>query len=168
MGRYEIVDDCLSPSPFVYLTYSGPNPIRVYTKITGMMQEFFEVSSSGIFEDKFYWDVSGSSVEFFIRMKVRRTLSRFTKMYVEMHVMGKRKKEVNKGKFTLRVNSYIETKFKYSNIFLRSLWWIYNYIFYYNVRRKYLDFCRNITNEFIEEIKEYFNLKIPEKVEWRE
>ena len=56
----------------------------------------------------------------------------------------------------------------------RDLVWVFGdkcnlyKIFYYNVRRKYLDFCRNITNEFIEEIKEYFNLKIPEKVEWRE
>ncbi|HDD72493.1 MAG TPA: hypothetical protein ENG00_00205 [Candidatus Aenigmarchaeota archaeon] len=165
MGKFEIVDDCLAPVQFMYLEYSGANPFGVYLKIAEDMQRFFEISSSGYFEDFLMWDKSGKDISFFIRMKARRKLSAFTKMFVHMHIRGTRSKEVNKGKFTLRLNSYLETKFQYSNPILRAFWWIYSYIFYDNVRRNYIEFCANTTRDFINEIKAHYNLKIPESVE---
>ena len=168
MTKMEIVDDCLSPTQFIYLTYTGANPYKVYTKISGMMQQFFEISSAGVFEDRFNWDIFGKEIDFFMKMKVRRDFGRFTNMYVHMNILGKRRKDSNVGDFTLRVNSYLETNFTFNNPISRTLWYLYGYIFYNKRRRGYLEFCRNTTNDFINEIKEHFNLRIPKQVEWRE
>ena len=171
MTKMEIVDDCLSPTQFVYLTYNGANPYKVYTKITSMMQQFFEISSSGVFEDRFHWDIVGSNIDFFMRMKARRDFGKFTNMFVHMNIRGSRKKDANTGTFTLRVNSYLETNFEYRNPISKTLWYLYSYIFYNKRRRGHLEFCRNTTNDFINEIKEHFNLRIPkhvEHIEWRE
>ncbi len=168
MKKFEIVDDCLAPAQFMYVSYSGASPFAVYSKIMGMLQQFFEISSSGVFEDRFDWDVSGSEVGFYSKVKIRRDFGKFTNMFVQMQVKGSRRKDTNKGKFTLRVNAWLETKFEYSNPIVKSLWWIYSYLFYDKARRGHIEFCRNKVIDFINEIKEHFNLKIPERVEWRE
>ncbi len=167
-GKIEIIDDCLAPSQFIYLSYSGANPFKVYTKIVSLLQPFFEISSSGVFEDRFDWDVSGDDVGFFSKMKIRRDFGAFSNMFVHMWVRGSRRKDTNKGKFTLRVNSYVQTIFKYSNPITQALWNVYRFLFYDRRRREYIEFCRQQTYDFVDEIKKHFNLKIPEKVEWNE
>jgi hypothetical protein len=167
MGTIQIVEDCLAPARFVYLTYSGKSPFAVASKIAEMLQPFFRVSSAGISETDFRWDETGDPVQFYFTWWVERDdeLSRWSQQRFNIMVQGNQTKETKEGEFTLRVDARLNTKFEFSNPFLKMFFWLYDYIFYFRRRSEFLKECEELVYEFRDELKEHFNLQVLDKSE---
>ena len=157
--KMEIFDDCLAPARFVFLTYNGKNPFGVCQKVSGMLQSFFDVSSSGTAETDFRWDNTGPDDEFYHRWWVQKKFSGRTKMWVYIVVQGAKNRETNEGWFTMKINAQNETKVSSKNPMIRMLWWTYAYFFYNRRRSEYLRRCNELVYDFRDDIKEHFNLQ---------
>lgn len=165
MGTVKIIEDCLAPARYIYLTYSGKNPFAVASKVAEMLQPFFRVSSAGTSETDFRWDTSDDPIGFYFTWWVERDeeLSGWSKQRFFIKVQGKQSKKESEGEFTLQLDGRLVTTFKYSNPFVKGIFFLYDYIFYYRRRSEYLKECDELLNAFRDEIKELFNLKILEK-----
>jgi hypothetical protein len=165
MGEIQIVEDCLAPARFVYLTYSGKNPFDVASKIAEMLQPFFRVSSAGISETDFRWDDSDDPITFYFTWWVERgdELSRWSRQRFNIKVQGNQTKEAKEGEFTMQLDARLYTRFKFSNPFLKGMFWLYDYIFYFRRRASYLKNCEETVYEFRDEIKKHFNVAVLEK-----
>lgn len=159
MAKIEVFDDCLSPARFIFLQYKGKNPFGAYSKIDGMLQRFFMVSSSGTAETDFRWDNVGPDDEFYVRWWVKKKFSSYTTFWTHMVLQGKKNRERNEGEFTLQINGENRTTIDSKNPFLKGLFWIYMYLFYNSRRRDYLKQCNKLLYGLRDEMKEHFNLQ---------
>ena len=159
MGKLTIVDDCLDPARFIYLDYSGADPYGVVKKINGMLNAFFRVSSAGISETDFKWDDSGDPITFYSSWWVKKSLSGFSTMWVWIKVQGAKGKNKNVGNFTMEVRAEIKTSFSHATSLLKSVWWIYSYIFYNRRRREYVNMCKDWVYRLRKELAEHYNLR---------
>ncbi len=162
MGKLTIVDDCLTPGRFIYLDYSGPDPFGISKKIAGLLKPFFGVSSAGVSETNFNWDSSGDPITFYFTWWVQKSFGKFSSMRMDIKVQGTKGKTKNTGNFTMEIRGKIITRFGYSTSLLKSLWWIYSYLFYNRRRRNYINMCRDYAQRFRKEIAEHYNLKVRE------
>ena len=166
-NKIVIQEDCLSPSRWIWLEFSGKNPFSVASKIAGMLMPCFNVSSAGISETDFRWDNSGDPITYYFTWWVERGgsdgPSRWTKQKFNIKVQGTQTKESKEGRFTLQLFGTLTTKFGSSNPFLKGLFWLYDYLFYAKRRSQYLKDCEETLFEFREEIKKHFNLQTLDK-----
>ncbi|RLJ10191.1 MAG: hypothetical protein DRP15_00845 [Candidatus Aenigmatarchaeota archaeon] len=162
MAKISIVEDCLAPDKFIYLSYKGPDPWGVAKRISERIRPFFHVSASGTNNSRINWDVTGENISFFSTWWVKKDVSRFSTMRFYLKVIGSFSKATNEGEFTLQLDGNLETKFSGWGPVLKPMWLIYSYLFYNRVRRQALEKCRNILLAFRNELKEYFNLQITE------
>jgi hypothetical protein len=159
MVKIEVFDDCLAPARFIFLDYKGKAPFDVYQKVSGMLQGFFEVSSSGTGETDFRWDNAGPNDEFYARWWVQKKMAKSTTMWVHIMVQGEKNRETNEGHFSMRLHAENRTSMTSSNPFFRALWWTYMYLFYNSRRRDYLKQCNDLLYEFRDTLKEHYNLQ---------
>jgi len=159
MVKIEIYDDCLSPAKFVFLNYTGKAPFDVYQKVSGMLNTYYEISSSGVGETDFRWDNAGPNDEFYVRWWVQKKMSNQTKMWTHIVVQGSKNRETNEGSFTMKINAENRTEQSSNNPFFRALWWTYMYLFYNRRRSDYMKQCNELVYGLRDELKEHYNLK---------
>ena len=162
--KIRIIDDCLTPDRFVWLNYKGHNPWGAAKHISNYIREFFHVSASGTNNQRINWDVVGENISFYSVWWVRKAFTDYTTMFDDMKVIGKKSKATNDGEFTLQMNARLETSFEGWIHWVKPLYLIYSYLFYYRVRRKMIERCRNNVYNFREEIKKHFNMATAESV----
>jgi len=163
-GKVTILDDCLAPDKYTYLTYTGHNPWAVAKFISGRMRAYFHLSATGTAHQRTNWDVVGENISFYSLWKATKAFSGFTTMDIHMKVIGKKAKATNQGTFTLQMHGTLTTKFEGWIYWLKPLWLIYSYLFYHRVRRRMIESCRNNILSFREEIKKHFNLETAESI----
>lgn len=147
-----ITDDCLAPGRDLYIVYKGPNPVSIATKLTSSFQPFFRISSAGWGEPDFRWDTSGEPIGFYIKWWVKKAMSGSANMVINFLLQGDENSQTKQGKFTLQVTPVIEHRFS-DNWLVRSLFWIYDYMFYGRVRQEYIKYCRQISHSYVEYLK---------------
>jgi len=160
MGTLTIVDDCLTPDRYIYLTYSGPDPWGVVKKITDSIRGFFHVSASGYNQVRLNWDDTSDPITFYAKWWVRRKMSRQTIILIDLWVQGSKSKVDNTGQFTLRINANVLTTVSGPGFLLNPFWLVYSYLFYNRIRRRFLYTCKSLVLNFRNEIKEHYNMGI--------
>ncbi|HLD57170.1 MAG TPA: hypothetical protein VJA47_02630 [archaeon] len=150
-------DECLAPYKNIYMYYNGPNPFSVVGKLWGVLDKFFEVSSAGFGEPEFYWDTSGDPITYMARWWVRRTYSKYSTIRYDIAVQGDEGAQTKKGRFTLEITANIHHSIP-NTWFNRTLWWIYQYLFYTKRRMEYLRECRKFATGFREYAKKQFGM----------
>lgn len=161
MGKMVIVDDCLAPARFIYFDYSGPDPFGVSKKISGMLQSFFGVSTAGVSETNFNWSAEGDPIGFYFTWWVQKSFGK-SNMRIDIKVQGSKGKTKNVGNFTMELRGRISTTFGFSTSLMKSLWWIYAYVFYNSRRRNYVDICKDHLQRFRVDMAQHYNLKVRE------
>jgi len=159
MGKLEIRDLCIAPDEKIYLRYEGKDPWDVVGKITSSIRPFFHVSASGTNNTRINWDISGDPITFFAQWWVKKVFSRFSVMRLFLKVQGEQKKTTGMGKFSMQLRPRLETNVQGFSLLLKPLWYMYSFLFYNRVRRKYVEKCREYTESFRNEIKEHFSLE---------
>ena len=152
-----MTDDCLTPGRSINLLYKGANPSGIASKLTGSFQTFFRVSSAGWGEPRFEWDKSGEPVSFFMKWWVKRSMSAASSMRLNITLQGDENSQTKMGKFTLEITPVIENKVPESWL-ARSIFWIYQYLFYNKVRQDYIKKCRQVSNAYREHLKNELGL----------
>jgi len=159
MAKIEVMDECLTPEKYTYVRYTGKDPWKVAEKITDRVKPFFHVSSSGTNNWRLNWDMTGDVRTFYSLWWVKKSLSNFTEMKVDLKLQGEQHKDTKMGKFSLQLSGTLNTKFKAWGPFLRTLWYMYSYLFYNRVRRQYIKRCQSSIYNFKNEIKKEFGLE---------
>ena len=163
-GKFTIIDDCLVPDRYVWLSYTGHNPWGAAKFISGKIRTFFHVSASGTNNPRTNWDVVGENISFYSVWWVKKSYTGYTMAWIDMKIIGKKSKATNQGNFTLQMNGRLETSFSGWIYWVKPLWYMYSYLFYYRQRRKMLERCRNNVMNFREEMKKNFNMQAAESV----
>lgn len=162
MAVIKITDDCLAPEEFIYFDYSGPNPWGVAKKINESARGFFHLGASDFYFDRVNWDITGDPVTFWALWRIRKDVSRYSRIWIYIRVQGEKSKTGNTGKFTMRMNAEVLTEFEGWSIVLKPFYYIYAYLFYNRVRRKFIERCRSMVLGFRNEIKKHYNVQVTE------
>lgn len=164
MGEIIIRDDCLAPGRYVYLDYHGKNPFDIVRKIGDELAEFFKVTTSDRGEDDFRWDNSDDPAAFYVRYWVNKPAGgKYSRIMFRIRVQGHESQTTKEGMFTLELVARVVTEFKARNIFLRTFWWIYSYLFYDRRRRTYIEMCKDYIERFKSMVKEHYDLGTMER-----
>lgn len=164
MGKIIIRDDCLAPGRYVYLDYHGKNPFEIVRKINDEIGDFFQVTASQWGEDDFRWDNSDDPATFYARYWVNKPAGgKYSHIRFRIKLQGQESQTTKEGLFTLELVGRVVTEFEARNIFLRTFWWIYSYLFYDRRRRNYIEFCRDYFERFRTMVKEHYNLGTMER-----
>lgn len=153
-SKWTYEDDVLAPNAKIVINYNGPNPFRVYGQTMSIVRNILEVGSEEVWERDFRWDTLADPRPFFVRTYVNFGMDARTKMMVEVVYQGTQPSDPTKnGKLTITINARLKTEFDLSGFF-RSMpfyWgmlWLYHKIFYFEVRRGYL----NIGKEKLQQV----------------
>ena len=160
MATLNITDDCLHPDRYIHLVYSGPDPWAVVKKISDSIKGFFHVSTSGTNNDRLNWDISGNDIQFFSTWWIKKPVAEGTVIKVIIKVQGYKSKADNVGQFSMQLSGDVIKVFKGPRIFLKPLWYTYSYLFYNNVRRRQIERCTDMLQNFRNHIKEHYNLRM--------
>jgi len=173
-AKLVIHDDCLSPAfgsplpgrPFISLTYTGPNPQKVYHQIKKLYSTIFKAEEKEIQEKEFSWDRSKPEEIFSIKFEMVKDLDTFSSMGVDVELSGNAKpsKEFEKeGNVKIKIEAWIRTEYPQDTLWQRSLFYemfrvFYDRIIYKDTRQKYKERCVELVNHFQSELKSFLNL----------
>ncbi len=159
MGKLIIIDECLVPRRLSWLHYKGPDPIGFMKDFKKTLRFIFEVSTTRCREKKLLWDYTGDPIRFYNEWWLMKELSRFSQMWVSFRILGYVSKGKKDGNFSLEMYGDVRHTFEPSNWFTKYVWLFYNYMFYSKLRNKYSEMCRDYINNYMNWVKEHYNLK---------
>ncbi|MEM5815171.1 MAG: hypothetical protein QXD89_01635 [Candidatus Aenigmatarchaeota archaeon] len=158
MTSWILEDECLVPEKYIKIEYKGPNPFLAYQASLGIFRKIVEIDLGDYWERDFRWDVTGDPRDFYIRAIVEKGLDSRSKMLFEIIMQGKQPKDPSKsGELVILIGAKLVTQYRQDSpfqqtIFYKSLLWLYNFFFYFKVRRRYLNMCK----EFCEKIRDAY------------
>lgn len=159
-------DHCMTYRPVMVLTYSGPNPQKVYPKILEVIETVMRVPRENIQEKEFNWDRSKPEEKFRILWEVIRDYDKFSYMLLSISASGtvKPSNEFGKeGDVKVEMDGVLRTEYPQDTIWERSFFYeafrvFYHKVFYHEDRKRHLDACRGDMLTLQAEIKSFFNL----------
>jgi len=174
---FSIIDDVLAPNDKIIIEYKGPNPFRVYGRISGLMQVIFHGRGKNVFEDKFKWDITGDPREFyFIFRWDDDRFDRFSRPWVQLIGIGKQPTDPNNpnGALYMELKGKLITEYRYRRMnpvlgaieraITPTFVWFYHRLIYSAVRRRYLQIMKERIYKFAAEIRKELGvtLEMPE------
>jgi hypothetical protein len=163
MGSLSIIDDLMAPSDTAKITFKGANPFTVVAMIPDLIKNTMKISAKDLLETDVRWDATGENNDFYGVWMGKRTEDRWSKTIIRVIIQGVQNSKDKTGNFTMQIKGTLETKYEYSNFFSKQFWWFYNYQFYYNQRRKYLDNGKDDMLDMKEKILDRFDINQKEK-----
>jgi hypothetical protein len=139
MPNLNIRDDLMAPSDTVKINYRGPNPAGILGLMPDLIRNTMKISSKDLFETDLRWDNSSENNTFYAMWMGKRTEDNWSKTFIRAVAQGTQNAKDKTGDFNLQLKGWLATKYDYSNFFQRGFWFIYNYKFYHEQRRKYID-----------------------------
>jgi hypothetical protein len=167
MANWVLEDSMLAPREKIEINFRGPNPFGIYKKMdSAFFQKTLEVGSTDIWEREFRWTAGSDPHPFFIRIFVHRGFDRFTDGYFEILFQGRQPSDPSKdGSVRITLGGNLRTEFKLSTPFqqtplYRGLLWIYNYLYYWRIRRGYLKICQEKIDLLSREIRSWTGMPV--------
>jgi hypothetical protein len=162
MPKWTIEDDCLAPFGKIKIEFRGKNPYALCQKTKSILQRIFEIESKDYWEKDFRWDMSSDPRTFYIRIYVNKGVDFRSKIFAEVIFQGSQPSDPNKeGAMVIFIGAKLMTEYNLKTRFqqlpfYRGLLKLYNFMFYNNVRRGYLNIC----NEWLERVNKDFRLAL--------
>jgi hypothetical protein len=154
MPVWILEDDCLAPERHVKIVYKGPNPFQAYQSAYSLLRAAIEIDPADYQEREFVWSIASDPRGFHVRIIVEKRMDARSTIYFEIVIDGNQPTDPSKdGTLTILIGAKLKTEFKLitpfqQSSFYKSLLWLYNFFFYFRVRRQYIKMC----NEMIEKI----------------
>jgi len=165
VATWVIEDDCLAPERYVRIVYSGPNPFAAYQATFSLLRKILQIDPSDYREKDFRWDISGDPRSFYIRALVEKTMDTRTRMVFEIIMQGNQPSDPSKnGNLTILISPRLRTEYKLDSpfqksAFYRGMLWLYNFFFYFRVRRKYLEVCKEWSSNLLKEYRSLLKIQ---------
>ena len=152
--------------PVIQLTYSGPNPQKIYPKLKEILRKELAVPEHLIEEKEYHWDRSKIPEKFSAKLDVIKEMDNLSYIFIEIEVKGEIKpsKEFgSEGKFTINIDSVLRTEYPQDTIIERSLFYeffrnIYHKVIYKRKREEYLAQCRELVTRLVTSLKAFFEI----------
>ncbi len=160
MPKWSISVECLAPSPYIIINYQGKKPFEVYKRVKDLLREVVQISSAWYFENEFRWDITSDPRSFHIRVGGRSKYDAHTYVWYEITLRGSQPSDINKpGNLTIKIFSQLVTEYNLNTPFRRSTLYklflrIYNFLFYWRQRRKYVELCVRDTKRLEEAFRD--------------
>ena len=157
--KYKIEDVILSPREEMTIEFSGYNPFLICTIARNLLRDILKISGSGIREDDVRWDKSDPNKRWFYGVW-RGTIEedKWTFYWVRIAAEGSYNVKDRMGSVKIQLRGHMFTKVDFSNPISLSLWKLFNYVFYWKQRRKYLEWEKDILNLFKQEILKAYGI----------
>jgi len=153
MPSWILEDDCLAPGRYIRIEYNGPNPFLAYQSTFGIFRSIAEIDPADYWERDFRWDISEDPMGFYVRAIVEKKMDSKSSIYFEIIMQGAQPSDQSKnGTLTILIGARLKTEYKLDapfqqSPFYRYLLWLYNFFFYFRVRRDYIKICNDwLTN----------------------
>jgi hypothetical protein len=165
MPSWVLEDDCLAPGRYLRIVYSGPNPFSAYQSTFGILRKVMEIDPADYQERDFRWDVSEDPRSFYIRIIVEKKMDSKSVIYFEIIMQGNQPADPSKnGNLTILIGAKLKTEYKLDtpfqqSYFYRALLWMYNFFFYFGVRRRYLRLCNDWLSRLLKEYRSFLKLE---------
>jgi len=169
-----IHDDCLAPAPgsflpgypSIKLSYTGPNPQRLYEKIKEIFFTVVKHDPTDLQERDFLWDRSGETEKFKVTFDLVKDMDRFSYVEIIVKLSGEAKpsKDFGKeGKASIEIEGRIRTEYPQDTIWQRSFLYelfrvFYHRVIYEEARNKFKVQCQDWIYKMQEEIKSFLNI----------
>jgi len=159
-----IEDDCLAPERYIKITYRGPNPFSAYQSSLAICRKYLEIDAADYWEREFRWDSSEDPRGFYIRSIVQKSMDSKSKIYFEIIMQGKQPKDSSKeGELVILIGAKLTTEYRQETPFQKSEFYknllrIYNLFFYFKVRRRYLQLCKELCEKLRDAYKELLKI----------
>lgn len=162
MAKWVLEDDCLAPGAKTQISYTGPNPIKLFKEIRPMLMRIFDVADKDIWERDYRWDTIEDPRSFFIRICVDKALDAKSGLMIEIVFQGKQPSDPAKnGSMTVTLNGRLKTSYDIKMPIYKTFWWFYNHFFYWKVRRGYLKLCNDWLERLRREFRTFLNIPNP-------
>ena len=158
MPKISIIDDILAPREYLRLHYEGKNPFKAMTLAPDLLKGIMKIPSPALYETDVRWDISADPREFYGVWYGVRTEDRWSKSYIRMIVQGVQSMKDSTGWVEIIIKGTVETDYEYSHAIQRWFWWFFNYAFYLNQRRKYIDYAKESLYKIKDEMLYQLNI----------
>ena len=162
MSEIKIIEDILSPSDTLKIRFEGKNPFAATTVVSGMLRYILKVSAKDILETDIRWDALGPKKEFYGRWMGKRQEDHWSVTRIRVLIQGQQDSAEKTGWCRVELKGTINTTYGYTNFLQRSLWWIYNYTFYYKQRRKYIEEGKDLMYQMREYMQRVLGILPPD------
>lgn len=164
--KLTIEEDCLLPSPKIWLTYTGPNPQKGYAKIVELLKTNLKVKPENIQERDFKWDRASVPEKFSGAIEAFRDFDKFSYMLMWVDFSGDARpsKEFGKeGTLKVSLDAVIRTDYPQDTVWEKSLIYeifrsFWHKVFYQERRYIYREECRKLLITFQNELKAFLNI----------
>jgi len=158
MPTISIIDDILAPREFIKLGYEGKNPFKAMTVTPDTLKDMMKIPSPQLYETDIRWDISADPRDFYGVWHGRRSEDRWTTSIIRIIIQGSQSMKDNTGWVEIILKGTVETKYDYSNFIQKNFWWFFNYAFYFNQRRKYIDYAKESLYKIRDELLYQLNI----------
>ncbi len=159
---FQIVDDLNIPKEVKTINYFGPDPFRIYSRISPLFQIIFQLKGENIFEEDFRWGtVMGSDTHgFYYRFVIQKEFDKYTNARLMLRVYGFQPKDPagSNGRMLIEILGTLRTEYPVGSdaiskaLFLPFLY-IYHYLMYNAIRRRYLLWMQSRIERFTNELR---------------
>lgn len=143
MPSIRIVDDIMIPSESLWINFKGKSPFVVCGMFPAMLKEIMKITGKDIWETDLRWDITSDPRPFYGVWMGRRKEDKWTVTNIRILAQGAQNAKDKVGWIRVQIKGTVETEYDYTNFFQKSLWWFYNYMFYYKQRRQYIDYAKD-------------------------
>lgn len=162
MAKWVLEDDCLTPTAKMQISYKGPNPIKLFKSMRPMLEKIFGIGGKDIWERDFRWDTSEDPRGFFIRVCIDKSFDKRSSLFAEIIFQGSQPSDPSKdGKMTVSISGKLKTEYEITSPIYRVFWGSYNRLFYWKVRKGYLDLCNVWLDKTWREFRALLNMPNP-------
>jgi hypothetical protein len=156
--------DCMTPRRFITIEYSGPNIREIARKSPRILKQGMMITGTNVFIDDYYVDVTDpNNIVFHIFWHGRRGFDGFSDMWGWIRLKHGVIHPDGSGKVRIEFYTKLVTRWNRSSILQRNpiyglLMRLYRYIYYDDQRRKYLDQCKEFTEDMVKRMKKMLKL----------
>lgn len=149
-GKTEILifERMNDPSEKLVLKFEGKNPFRLAQFVKNASKNVWRPDSPDFYEPLLRWDASGDNRQFMLVYEIRTPVDKWTTEHPVFRCLGTQDVNTREGTAEIEFWGELETKYDYSFGIQRSIWWLYNHIFYDRQRQVYLENSRRRMLEF--------------------
>ncbi len=158
-GKIFIEDSIMSPRAELTIEYSGHNPFLICLIARDLIRDILKVDGSKMREDDIRWDKSDPNSRWFYGVwRGQKEEDNWTMYWFRISAEGSYSIKDNTGSVFIQLRGHMYTTFEYSNPISLAFWQMFNYLFYWNQRRKYLEWSKDLMLEFKEKIQAAYGI----------
>lgn len=146
-------------SPRAIISYTGPNPVKVYPKSREIIKAIFNVTDADMHEEIYDWGKGAEKEKFAVRFFVHRDIDKFSYYFIRFDVKGEGSEK--SGKVSVIMRPLLRTEYPQDTLWQKTIFYemmrvFWHRGFYHNKRREYIIEGRRLLAMLQDQLEEYF------------